>query len=356
MRASEFVSEKWSEKYKRSINCSNPRGFSQRAHCAGRRKNEDLNEFAPGGGDDDDRDPEDVLFRLAQMWYTAPDIATEQRAEQALAKLGWEIGGIESDEGGAFVVEIGDDLGNSYIAWTAEDLEQLNEFAPGDSEGNGPFDYGRAIVEIGQDFSQQYNDEGAEADARAIIRVGQTFMSKGMTAGIQAFYRLDTQIRDHVAEQLEYQGFNVRQDIYANGPMAPAQRDTGAQDQKNILALLKAFVKTRTEPEDRKTVAEIYQAFQQGLAQGFAALHNAWEFDIDADFIDFARDYGVDINAIAGKHGQQLDELTFKGSPCTKDCSGHRAGYEWSLRKGKRHAASWSRSFNNGAAIAVAGL
>jgi hypothetical protein len=30
--------EKWSEKYKRSINCSNPRGFSQRAHCAGRKK------------------------------------------------------------------------------------------------------------------------------------------------------------------------------------------------------------------------------------------------------------------------------------------------------------------------------
>lgn len=58
------------------------------------------------------------------------------------------------------------------------------------------------------------------------------------------------------------------------------------------------------------------------------------------------------------KHNEdeELTELSFKGSPCTKDCSGHRAGYEWSLRKGKRHAASWSRSFNNGAAIAVAGL
>jgi hypothetical protein len=32
------VTEKWSEKYKRSINCSNPRGFSQRAHCQGRKK------------------------------------------------------------------------------------------------------------------------------------------------------------------------------------------------------------------------------------------------------------------------------------------------------------------------------
>lgn len=35
----ESLSEKWSAKYKRSINCSNPKGFSQKAHCAGRKKN-----------------------------------------------------------------------------------------------------------------------------------------------------------------------------------------------------------------------------------------------------------------------------------------------------------------------------
>lgn len=35
------LEEKWSAKYKRSINCSNPKGFSQKAHCAGRKKNED---------------------------------------------------------------------------------------------------------------------------------------------------------------------------------------------------------------------------------------------------------------------------------------------------------------------------
>jgi len=49
MRASEFVTEKWSKKYKQSIDCSNPRGFSQRAHCQGRKKNEDIEEnFADG--------------------------------------------------------------------------------------------------------------------------------------------------------------------------------------------------------------------------------------------------------------------------------------------------------------------
>ena len=34
----DYLDEKWSQKYKSSINCSNPRGFSQRAHCAGRKK------------------------------------------------------------------------------------------------------------------------------------------------------------------------------------------------------------------------------------------------------------------------------------------------------------------------------
>jgi hypothetical protein len=32
------VSEEWSEKYKKSIDCSHPKGFSQRAHCQGRKK------------------------------------------------------------------------------------------------------------------------------------------------------------------------------------------------------------------------------------------------------------------------------------------------------------------------------
>jgi hypothetical protein len=52
---------------------------------------------------------------------------------------------------------------------------------------------------------------------------------------------------------------------------------------------------------------------------------------------------------------QQLDELQFLGSQCTKDCSGHRAGYEWSQRRGGRVPNSWSPSFNKGAALHRAG-
>lgn len=50
MRAFEIINEKWSQKYKSSINCSNPKGFSQKAHCAGRNKQEDYdpNDAPPG--------------------------------------------------------------------------------------------------------------------------------------------------------------------------------------------------------------------------------------------------------------------------------------------------------------------
>ena len=32
------VNEGWSDKYKKSIDCNNPKGFSQRAHCQGKKK------------------------------------------------------------------------------------------------------------------------------------------------------------------------------------------------------------------------------------------------------------------------------------------------------------------------------
>jgi hypothetical protein len=36
--SADYIEEKWSKKYKSSINCNNPKGFSQRAHCQGRKK------------------------------------------------------------------------------------------------------------------------------------------------------------------------------------------------------------------------------------------------------------------------------------------------------------------------------
>jgi len=38
MKINEVITESWSQKYKSSINCSHPKGFSQKAHCAGKKK------------------------------------------------------------------------------------------------------------------------------------------------------------------------------------------------------------------------------------------------------------------------------------------------------------------------------
>ena len=45
MKSNEVIDEGWSQKYKKSINCSHPKGFSQRAHCAGKKKQNESTEM-----------------------------------------------------------------------------------------------------------------------------------------------------------------------------------------------------------------------------------------------------------------------------------------------------------------------
>lgn len=81
MRAFEIITEKWSDKYKRSINCSNPKGFSQKAHCAGRKKKESVNE-------DEASAPKKVgreFNHLEDLVFTEPNGA--QRAIKVLKDL-----------------------------------------------------------------------------------------------------------------------------------------------------------------------------------------------------------------------------------------------------------------------------
>lgn len=44
------IDEKWSQKYKDSIDCSNPKGFSQKAHCQGKKKDTKESMTASGAG------------------------------------------------------------------------------------------------------------------------------------------------------------------------------------------------------------------------------------------------------------------------------------------------------------------
>jgi hypothetical protein len=62
------VSEAWSAKYKKSIDCDNPKGFSQRAHCRGRKMNE------AKGGD------HEVAMAQSQLKKSATNIAKLRKA------------------------------------------------------------------------------------------------------------------------------------------------------------------------------------------------------------------------------------------------------------------------------------
>ena len=55
----EETTEKWTEKYKRSIDCKNPKGFSQKAHCQGRKKK--VKEEKLVGGKADKKTFEDLV-------------------------------------------------------------------------------------------------------------------------------------------------------------------------------------------------------------------------------------------------------------------------------------------------------
>jgi hypothetical protein len=70
------VAEGWSAKYKKSIDCNNPKGFSQRAHCQGRKK---MNEAKNGD--------HEVAMAQSQL----------AKAEKNIAKLRTALGKKEKD-------------------------------------------------------------------------------------------------------------------------------------------------------------------------------------------------------------------------------------------------------------------
>jgi len=200
MRASEFVSEKWSQKYKRSINCANPKGFSQRAHCQGRKKhNEDV-----------------------ETKYQVVCDGTRK--------------GIFTDK-------------NRAIANAKSMFYHEKEY------------YHIAVVDL----------------------------STGKEVWSWSAPERDKELDEHIVKH------------------GSGYRLVSKKSGKNL--------------------------------GDFPSKAAAQKHEREVEYFKHANEE------------EQLDELTFKGSPCTKDCSGHRAGYEWSRRKGGQDAASWSRSFNNGAAL-----
>ena len=116
---------------------------------------EDLDEFAPEGGDDREPDEEEILRQLAAQWWNG----TEQqmvKAQNTLAAMGWEIGPDESgdDDAGVYVYRIGDEDGRDTVAFAHSDLD-LNEEADGVSN---PGDPGNDSIEPMQGYDPKTAD------------------------------------------------------------------------------------------------------------------------------------------------------------------------------------------------------
>lgn len=88
-----------------------------------------LKEYAIRSNEPDDNDDAETFFKFAKMWYNGND-NIRQSVEQTLASvkpIGYEIGEIESEEGGAFVVQSGDENGRTYIGWSESQLKGIEE-------------------------------------------------------------------------------------------------------------------------------------------------------------------------------------------------------------------------------------
>ena len=67
----------WSKKYKRSIDCNNPKGFSQKAHCAGRKKRESVMKYCR----------HDECAKVAEHFYVMSEDKDEPKRDACYHKV-----------------------------------------------------------------------------------------------------------------------------------------------------------------------------------------------------------------------------------------------------------------------------
>ena len=108
---------------------------------------ENLDEFAPVGGDDREPDEEEILRQLAAQWWNGAE-QQMAKAQNTLAAMGWEIGQDESgdDDAGVFVIRAGDENGDSYMAFNHSDLDLNEEIDTDPAAMQGPSDPGDTEV------------------------------------------------------------------------------------------------------------------------------------------------------------------------------------------------------------------
>lgn len=161
-----------------------------------------LTEFAPGSGDDGE---EETLHKYARMWYNG-DERVQQQVEQILARMGWEIGELESEEGGAFVVQSGDENGDSYIGFAVADLTEAVAEGSDDQVKKVFKKNGKPVGEVG-------------IDPEASPGNGQWYMKCYA-------YNIDNSGYDSYKEAVEELKYCLKQGVAEAGPYSSRNPDT----------------------------------------------------------------------------------------------------------------------------------
>jgi len=163
----------------------------------------------------------------------------------------------------------------------------LTEFAPGGSEGNGPYAYGMALKEMAKLYAEEDPGQPAtssveqnSSDAYEIDACADAFLTKGMEAGREAYMMIDDAVQEEMDSFLADQGFNVDNDIrdeykkdverynnsaagQAASQAAQSQEDAGMQDYKNNIVVIKSV-----DPNNQYGVHGSIEFDQRHIAPG----------------------------------------------------------------------------------------
>lgn len=128
------LNESWTKKYKKSINCSNPKGFSQKAHCAGRRarqagkktKSKSINET---------RDA--FLAYVKQKFPRMPDYVARDLIYKNSKKYPENVAGVWTSYYGSYDWKLVNEFKVDNKIWDAETLGRIQRnMRTADSDSN----------------------------------------------------------------------------------------------------------------------------------------------------------------------------------------------------------------------------
>ena len=279
MKINQIITEEWSQKYKKSINCSHPKGFSQKAHCAGKKKhNEDI-----------------------QMEMTCPDC------------------GMCQTHGNLNEIKKGQKDSNGYTkCWPGKHAEGTKKGKNGGLVRNC---VPNESVNEGQQLSVQQLAQISDAALDAAYGYGRS--SPGNTFGWQANLKsaaFAKQMIDRGVTDIEaisdaiHKGWNVTAQAFVKNPdqfddsktMAPEKLQAKIAQRQKLMTQQYAQLPEDEKEKDRVVARAMLQAItgEQGMEEDTEL---AEEFDLIESIIDDLADRnGVDAEVV----WEDLESLT----------------------------------------------